>query len=145
MLQRSFRISNNGPSVAYHLYAHTSATVLYSSVSTRPVKQHLPKSPTLLRLKRIILIPTLPNHTRARFLKIVVFALYLVRRVRSGRQEKVVHDLAAGFARGSLQKSTLRDVELHGLGRRHDERVVLVRRLCGEESRGAVPGARRAG
>ena len=70
----------------------------------------------MIHLERIILVPTLPNNAWARLLKVVVTTLYLVRCVRSSRQQKVVYDLAAGFTRGRLQKSTLWDVELHCLG-----------------------------
>ena len=108
----------------------------------------LPNGPfnlTQMYLKCVVLVPRLPNHARTRLFPVLAVAFDLVRSICTSSHEQILDDLAASFARGRLQQSALRDVELHCLGWRHDEGVVFVGRVGGEEARGAVPCAGRTG
>jgi hypothetical protein len=75
---------------------------------------NLPTSPS--SLERIIHIPTLLHNTRARLLPHRAIAFNLVRRVRARSHQQVLYNPPARFARGRLQQSALRDVELHCFG-----------------------------
>ena len=108
----------------------------------------LPNGPfnfTQLYLKCVVLVPRLPNHARTRLFPVLAVAFDFICRVRTSSHEQILDDLAARFARGRLQQAALRDMELHCLGRRHDEGVIFVGRVGGEEARGAVSCAGRTG